>query len=191
LKPIMTAKQWAELDRSGRIEAIRGMTEDGATAAEIGYRVGANKNIIVGLWNRYRALFNWPEKTRPGQQERARAFRRELYPDEPVRPPRPKRVRPSKPKPAAPEAIPEPVAETRPLIIVPDVPEGPVTLFTVGPFGCRFPLYDDARRLPVSEMFVCGKPTKLNSSWCPAHHRKCMVPVDKTRRQAERLAFRW
>jgi hypothetical protein len=182
--------KWDDMSRDERFGACVAMTADGKSAREIAAILGTTRNAVCG--------FRWREQIEPDAVNLRKLRARSTVAMNAAnaargKPPKPKPVKVAEPKTEAPPVV---VIEPEPIAVIEPEPEpvvahGPVSLFDAAPDQCRFPLFDDPRGIRPADMLVCGDPVRIGSNYCADHHSRCWTPVDKTRRRAERLAFRW
>ncbi len=185
-------RSWAEMGRTERLDAVASLTSHlGLSASDVAIELGTTKNVICGLWHRHpdrfkrerwvgegakilkRAAFHARVKQAPPVEE----SKPEPKPVKPKRPPqgdliaegiRAKKALVPKPK-AAPMTVAFALPPPLPRVLPPPPDPRGHTLFTVTQFQCRFPLFDDARRTQLTEMFVCGDAVAGEHVYCREH----------------------
>lgn len=150
LKPVISPA-WTEAD----VQTLRRMTDEGASARQIGEVIGKSRNAVCGFWNRHNIKV--PEIGRNGKSKYKR--------------------KPTKPR--------DPTLQKRSLNSRLSVtrlkqlanPIEPVTTATIIPIGQRVKLFDLKPchcRWVVGEgenLFFCGAQKMEGSSYCHGHHQ--------------------
>lgn len=191
-------RSWADMSRKERIKAVAALVaaDEKMSSADIAMLLGTSKNAVCGLWHRHPNEFRrerWVGQAEAkfhsaaasaqlAQANRNRAnppanAKPEPKPVKPKRPPqgeliaegiRAKKALVPKPK-AAPMTVAFALPPPLPRVLPPPPDPRGHTLFTVTQFQCRFPLFDDARRTQLTEMFVCGDAVAGEHVYCREH----------------------
>jgi hypothetical protein len=193
---------WTNMTKDQRIAALAPLTAEGYSASQIGAMLGVTRNVVIGFWHRNADLLPKPDvggqsnkSKRQQLADRLRTRRKEREEAEMAKLPTLRReqaeakAEDTKPAPKLPGGFkfgfqggtrpttrPEPIA----MPVVEFVPEssGHPTITTASFGQCRFPHYDRASAIPISEHFICGEPTvSEKSSWCAEHHARVFQPV--------------
>lgn len=143
---------WQNLDRQGKIDAIRTVWRDGMSAAQIAAHFhGATRNAIVGMYDRWGDRLEGhplrPATVQPNVVRVPRAPRRRAKPRATV----PAKIFKAKPKPA--------FAEEQQLAGVP--------MMMLGPRQCKWPVNE----AEIGELHLfCG--LEADGSFCAHHHSR-------------------
>lgn len=161
-----------------RVEKVRGFLAEGLSAAQVGQKIGATRNAVIGIAFRKRLGMNAPG----------------LHAGRPAAPAAPKAANPSRSVGKINTAA--PVAPTARLLATPvevalefdkklwRSPQWPVRRAAFMRAGdCRYP-FGDPRD---ADFGFCGEARREGSSYCAGHHRLCHTP---SRRQEAEAAAR-
>jgi hypothetical protein len=136
--------KWKDLAPTDKIELVKLAWFDGASMSKIAAAIGVSRNVIAGMYSRYRAdLIDCPLSINNGSQGRKSRIK-------------PKRV---KSKPIQPVIVPQDEFDASKMRLV--------ILKYLGEKECHFPVTE------IPGTLYCGLDKKHGSSYC-AHHHKVM-----------------
>lgn len=148
----MTAPTWPGWTAE-TIEALAALQAEGLSASQIGARLGCSRNAVIGKLHRL-GLNGSPER-RAVTASLSGVNRRSKTPKDPDAPPTPRAPR-----------LPSWMRLRVAAVASRDV----ILADTTG--GCSYPTGSAA-----GQHLFCDLPRRAGSSYCPAHHRLCVIPA--------------